>query len=499
MVNEDVFAYSEMRTKDGIIVGQAYYNPYYKKYQVKIDGVIYGEHDDVEDAIDELKRSGFKAIQKYARGGNIDPTEISEKVLSEIRTELKQNGLTINNEFTNEDADYIEYYFDVDSVRFEGSNPKLKKVVEAIADKYGLEIGFNLERDNLFFFYKDNESFAKGGAIATRKTKTAADFKVGTPANYHTRNDGEQAGEIVMRDGKKTISLYPNRNYGGRDRIVIDPNKINWNHMESFADAAKRAGEPFMFEKGGNLTVKINTPASKEYKYASILRPLSMGAYPKDNFVRLESNSNYPFGAVAVYSEPLSLTKISHFDFFPITDLEPFVGKEMYYEYAVGEKVKVSLSDYDVVLTYDNGRGTKEYPMSAVDFLRDVEDGKYRLLEDNGSGNPIKHKADSILPEIKSFAPKQGFTEGKDLNKLFTELKSKYGDKKGNKLYQVAIRLVNPNKNTIIEIRGNGVVVKEGEKYIFKPFSNTDFHDKKWGLHNDMDISDQFVKSSSAQ
>jgi hypothetical protein len=97
----------------------------------------------------------------------------------------------------------------------------------------------------VLYLLSSNNNAAIGAAKNTGKTKTAADFELGTPANYHTYNNGEQAGEIVIRDGKKTISLYPNKNYGGRERIVYDPNKINWNNMESFTEASKRAGAPF--------------------------------------------------------------------------------------------------------------------------------------------------------------------------------------------------------------------------------------------------------------
>lgn len=90
---------------------------------------------------------------------------------------------------------------------------------------------------------------------------------------------------------------------------------------------------------------------------------------------------------------------------------------------------------------------------------------------------------------------KEGFTEGEDLKKIYSALKEKYGDKKAAKLYEVANRLVNPNKNTIVEIRGNGVVVKEGDKYLLKPFGNTDANSKQWTLYKGLDVTDQFTKS----
>ena len=86
------------------------------------------------------------------------------------------------------------------------------------------------------------------------------------------------------------------------------------------------------------------------------------------------------------------------------------------------------------------------------------------------------------------------FTPSKELNIIYAGLKQKYGDKKATKLYDAAVRLVNPNQNTIVEIRIAGVVVKEANKYILKPFGNTDANSKKWTLYKDVDITDQFAE-----
>jgi len=114
---------------------------------------------------------------------------------------------------------------------------------------------------------------------------------------------------------------------------------------------------------------------------------------------------------------------------------------------------------------------------------------------------PTETKGNSVVGSNNGMESKgtehKGFTEGKDSNKIYSDLKQKYGDKKGAALYEVANRLVNPNENTIIEIRGNGVVVKEGDKYILKPFGNTDANPKKWTLYKGMDITNQFPKSES--
>ena len=115
----------------------------------------------------------------------------------------------------------------------------------------------------------------------------------------------------------------------------------------------------------------------------------------------------------------------------------------------------------------------------------------------------MKLKPKVIEPVSLTSAPqggkKEGFTESKDMNRMYADLKKKYGDKKGANIYSAADRLVNPNTNEIIEIRGNGVVVKEGNKYILKPFTNTDFGHKKWALGKGLDVSDQFNKTQETK
>lgn len=88
---------------------------------------------------------------------------------------------------------------------------------------------------------------------------------------------------------------------------------------------------------------------------------------------------------------------------------------------------------------------------------------------------------------------KVGFTEVADLNRMYATAKTKYGEKKAAAIYEAANRLVNPNKNTIVDIKSNGVVVKEGEKYTFRPFGNTDANSKKWTLYKGVDVTEQYA------
>ena len=124
-----------------------------------------------------------------------------------------------------------------------------------------------------------------------------------------------------------------------------------------------------------------------------------------------------------------------------------------------------------------------------------IEEIERRYAEESSknTNEEVGSAASNVKDEV------EGFTEGSDLNRMLANLKSKYGDKKGSALYEAANRLVNPNKNTIIEIRGNGVVVKEGGKYILKPFGNTDASSKKWTLYKGLDITDQFTTQEAKQ
>ena len=106
----------------------------------------------------------------------------------------------------------------------------------------------------------------------------------------------------------------------------------------------------------------------------------------------------------------------------------------------------------------------------------------------------LKLLEQSIKETTKEGDAKEGFTDGKDLNRIFTASKEKYGEKNGSKYNDVVNRLVNPNTNTIIEVRSNGVVVKDGGKYLLKPFTNTDANYKKWELGKPLDVTEQYVK-----
>ena len=52
--------------------------------------------------------------------------------------------------------------------------------------------------------------------------KTSNDFEVGTPVRF-ILNEREVSGEVVLRAGKTCVSLYPNENYAGANRLIFIP------------------------------------------------------------------------------------------------------------------------------------------------------------------------------------------------------------------------------------------------------------------------------------
>ncbi len=135
-------------------------------------------------------------------------------------------------------------------------------------------------------------------------------------------------------------------------------------------------------------------------------------------------------------------------------------------------------------------------------LLKNIEKNKNTTFFKNKKG--VKEKADlesviydqiSKMPELEvteTPVAKEGFTEAAVVNRDYKTLKEKLGEKKTKKYFENADRLINPNKNNIIEYRPNGIVTKEGDKYTFHALADTEF--KKWRIASTTDVTDQFTK-----
>lgn len=62
---EGTYAYGTMDTPDGKISGEVRFNGMWNKFQVSVDGAIYGEYKNVSDAIEDLKADGFKNVEVF--------------------------------------------------------------------------------------------------------------------------------------------------------------------------------------------------------------------------------------------------------------------------------------------------------------------------------------------------------------------------------------------------------------------------------------------------
>jgi hypothetical protein len=101
-----------------------------------------------------------------------DKKEISEEKLNNIRELIKYYGFEIDNEFINDkQEDYIEYYFDVSSKKYEGRDINIRNKVQIIAKKLGLDFGFDLNRYNLFYFFDDSDLNENSIKVSTEDLK----------------------------------------------------------------------------------------------------------------------------------------------------------------------------------------------------------------------------------------------------------------------------------------------------------------------------------------
>jgi DNA repair protein RadC len=194
-----------------------------------------------EDRVD-VTGGGFK--QKFESGGTTDCGCGKSKY--EDGGEMADGGQVPKNyivEYEIEGVKHTSTYLLYPNDRVENLLPSIAKII-SIKEKM----------DN-------GGMMAKGGEVSDK-------FEVGTPAVYHSfdysDNPKEESGEIVIRDGVKGISLYPNRNYGGSSRNFIVP---NWHNVETFYESNERQKNdiPFvikdsvMMAKGG---VAYNTGRS---------------------------------------------------------------------------------------------------------------------------------------------------------------------------------------------------------------------------------------------
>lgn len=79
------------------------------------------------------------------------------------------------------------------------------------------------------------------------ETKAASErFEVGTPVTFKNTMNREVSGEVVFKEGVKTVSLYKDDNYSGPSPRLVEPN--DWSKVEKFSENVSRNKS-----KGGSM------------------------------------------------------------------------------------------------------------------------------------------------------------------------------------------------------------------------------------------------------
>lgn len=168
-----------------------------------------------------------------------------------------------------------------------------------------------------------------------------------------------------------------------------------------------------------------NMSDNKEYEYVLTVRPFDIGTYPKENFLRFEEQ-NYQYGVV-IYSKPLPIKEMEHYSLCPITEIKDFENKFLYYIFSgTKQKIQVKLipderKGYFVdIIYYDGDEVVDTEMMSAVSFLKKVQEGDYKL-ENEIKDEPKKDDVEITTGYFKVDSENTGFEYAKKINNYFNK------------------------------------------------------------------------------
>lgn len=101
-------------------------------------------------------------------------------------------------------------------------------------------------------------------------------FELGTPARF-TKNNKQYIGEVVMRNGEKSISLYKDENYAGNEERVVPFSKIDLatlrpSSMKEVFKYGGKVGEMFYIHEGydhknSKPIFRVESTSDSEYEY----------------------------------------------------------------------------------------------------------------------------------------------------------------------------------------------------------------------------------------
>jgi hypothetical protein len=204
-----------MKTADGNITGKVQYNDFWKTYQVVIDGVVYEEFKNKEEAIENLKNAGF---DKMALGGGVsEDIKIKDWYTKEYSSD--EMGKELNDDST---------FKDLENAIFKGNNVYS---VLGVSDSVLRERAFaklskinNKEGQwayNNWLMYSDK--MADGGGVEKHteyERRHLNDFPQKSVIVYDDKNG-------LYKEKAAKISIDYNKNFGGSFSVgIVVDNKI---------------------------------------------------------------------------------------------------------------------------------------------------------------------------------------------------------------------------------------------------------------------------------
>lgn len=259
-------------------------------------------------------------------------------------------------------------------------------------------------------------------AVILEKNVDGADYKAITynqKIKRRLHNLAEKSGRIIVINAFKLRSELRQFPY-----LLVSENdaKIYEVASEFYEKLETPRNE---FRKQFTKKLEDEKQNKKEYEYVLTIRPFDIGTYPKDNFIRFEQQK-YQYGVV-IYSEPLPIREIEHFSLCPITEIKEFNNKFLYYTFSdTKQKIQVKLipderKGYFVeIIYYDGDKVEDNVMMSAVQFLKNVQEGNYKL-ENEIKDEPKKDDVEITTGYFKVDSENTGFEYAKKINNYFNK------------------------------------------------------------------------------
>lgn len=138
-----------------------------------------------------------------------------------------------------------------------------------------------------------------------------------------------------------------------------------------------------------------------------------------------------------------------------------------------------------------------EKPVSKENDITDTTLKSEEVISSEPTQPEVKNQETASIEKTPIESEVSNFTPAEVINKGYNSIKEKVGEKKAQKYFEQVDKLIDPNKNQVVEYRQNGVVTKEGDKYTLHPLADMEL--KNWRLsERPIDVTDQFKSQDNA-